>query len=95
MVIQIANVISGYVGLCRVAESGGHRVRQRQAIYEAWTYDETTVSDQATSEGGLFAQYFNTFMKIRCRRLDTPLDALFRKRKQFISSAYVYTRGYL
>ena len=34
-------------------------------IYEAWDYDETTVYDQATSEGGLFTQYMNTFMKIR------------------------------
>ena len=35
------------------------------AIYEAWNYDETTVYDQATCEWGLFAQYMNTFMKIK------------------------------
>ena len=35
------------------------------AIYEAWNYAETTVYGQATSEGGLFAQYMNTFMKIK------------------------------
>ena len=35
------------------------------AIYESWKYDETTVYEQATSEGGLFARYMNTFMKIK------------------------------
>ena len=34
-------------------------------IYEAWNFDETTVYDQATSEGGFFAQYMNTLMKIK------------------------------
>ena len=62
------------------------------AIYEAWNYDETTVYDQATSERGLFAQYMNTFMKLRWRRLDTSSDARLRKIKQISSSAYVDTR---
>ena len=35
------------------------------AIYEAWNYDETTVYDQVTSEGGIFAQHMNTFMKTK------------------------------
>ena len=35
------------------------------AIYELWNYNEMTVYDKPTSEGGLFAQYMNTFMKIK------------------------------
>ena len=34
-------------------------------IYESWNYNETTVHDQTTSEGGLFAQYMSTFMNIK------------------------------
>ena len=42
-------------------------------IYEAWNYDETTVYDQATSKGGLFAQYMNTFMKIKMESSGYPV----------------------
>ena len=42
-------------------------------IYEAWNYDETTVYDQATSEGGLFAQYMNTFKKIKMEASGYPV----------------------
>ena len=42
-------------------------------IYEAWNYDETTVYDQATSDGGLFAQYMNTFMKIKVEASGYPV----------------------
>ena len=42
-------------------------------IYEAWNYDETTVYDQATSERGLFAQYMNTFIKIKMEAYGYPV----------------------
>ena len=42
-------------------------------IFEAWNYDETTVYDQATSEGDLFAQYMNTFMKIKMEASGYPV----------------------
>ena len=41
--------------------------------YEAWNYDETTVFDQTTGEVGLFAQYMNTFMKIKVEASGYPV----------------------
>ena len=58
-------------------------------IYEAWNYDETTVCDQATSEGDIFAQYMNTFMKIMMEASGYPSE------KQLSSSAYVHMRKYI
>ena len=45
-------------------------------IYEAWNHDETTVYDQATSEGALFAQYMNTFMKIKMEASGYPVGCM-------------------
>ena len=42
-------------------------------IYEAWNYDKTTVYDQATSKGGIFARYMNTFMKIKMEAAGYPI----------------------
>ena len=33
-------------------------------VYEVWQYDTVTKYDPSTGDGGLFAQYMNTFMKI-------------------------------
>ena len=33
-------------------------------VYDVWQYDTLTKYDQSTGDGGLFAQYMNTFMKI-------------------------------
>ena len=60
------------MGLCRVAESSGHRVRHRSNLRSV-NYDERTVYDQATSEGGVFAQYMNTFMKIMIEASGYPI----------------------
>ena len=43
------------------------------AIYEAWNYDETTVYDQATSKGGIFANDVNTFIKIKMEAYGYPV----------------------
>ena len=51
------------------------------AIYEAWNYNETTVCDQATSEGGLFAQYINTFLKIKLEASGYPIGCTTPKKK--------------
>ena len=42
-------------------------------IYKAWHYDETTVYDHATSEGGIFSQYMNTFIKIKMEASGYPI----------------------
>ena len=34
-------------------------------VYEVWQYDTITKYDPKTGDGGLFAQYMNTFMKIK------------------------------
>ena len=34
-------------------------------VYEVWQYDTVTKYDPSTGDGGLFAQYMNTFMKIK------------------------------
>ena len=34
-------------------------------MYEVWQYDTITKYDPSTGDGGLFAQYMNTFMKIK------------------------------
>ena len=34
-------------------------------LYEVWQYDTITKYDPSTSDGGLFAQYLNSFMKIK------------------------------
>ena len=41
-------------------------------IYEVWQYDEITVYDSDTDEGGLFAQYMNTFMKLKMEASGYP-----------------------
>ena len=57
------------------------------AIYEAWNHDETTVYDQDTIEGGLFALYMNSFVKMEAS--GNPVGC---KINQISSSAYVHTR---
>ena len=42
-------------------------------ISEACNYDETTVYDQATGEGGLFAQYMHILMKIKMEASGYPV----------------------
>lgn len=41
-------------------------------FYEAWQYDETTIYDPITGKGGLFADYMNTFMKIKMESSGFP-----------------------
>ena len=41
-------------------------------FYEAWQYDETTVYDPISGSGGLFAQYMNTFMKLKMEASGYP-----------------------
>ena len=42
-------------------------------IYEVWNYDVMTVYDQTTSERGIFAQYMNTFIKIKMEAYGYPV----------------------
>ena len=35
------------------------------SVYEVWQYDTLTKYDPSTGDGGLFAQYMNTFIKIK------------------------------
>ena len=34
-------------------------------VYDVWQYDTITKYDPSTGDDGLFAQYMNTFMKIK------------------------------
>ena len=58
--------------LCRVAEAVviGYII---VSIYKAWNYGETTVYGQAPSKGVIFAQYMNTFMKIKMEASEYPV----------------------
>ena len=66
----------------------GYRILK---FYEAWQYDETTVYDPISGSGGLFAQYMNTFMKLKmeasgypshCRTDDDKRSYIERVRQQ-------------
>ena len=46
-------------------DSSGNSMQLQSVIYEVWQYAETTVYDLITDSGGLFAQYMNTFTKIK------------------------------
>ena len=41
-------------------------------VYEVWQYDTITKYDPCTGDGGLFAQYINTFMKITMEATGYP-----------------------
>ena len=41
-------------------------------VYEVWQYDTITKYDPSTGDGVLFAQYINTFMKIRMEASGYP-----------------------
>ena len=41
-------------------------------VYEVWQYDTITKYDPCTGDGGLFAQYMNTFMKIKMEASGYP-----------------------
>ena len=41
-------------------------------VYEVWQYDTVTKYDPSTGDGGLFAQYMNTFMKIKMEASGYP-----------------------
>ena len=41
-------------------------------VYEVWQYDTITKYDPSTGDGGLFAQYMNTFMKIKMEAYRYP-----------------------
>ena len=45
-------------------------------IFEAWQYDETTIYNCVTGIGGLFAQYMNTFMKIKMEASGYPPECV-------------------
>ena len=49
--------------------------------------DETTLYDQTTSEGGLLAQYMNTFMKIKMDASGYPVGCTTPQDKRITSSA--------
>ena len=45
-------------------------------IFEAWQYHETTIYNCITGIGGLFAQYMNTFMKIKMEASGYPPECV-------------------
>ena len=45
-------------------------------IFEAWQYGETTIYNCVTGIGGLFAQYMNTFMKIKMEVSEYPPECV-------------------
>ena len=51
-------------------------------VYEVWQYDTITKYDPITGDGGLFAQYMNTFMKKKWKHLGTLLIVIRTKKKQ-------------
>lgn len=52
----------------RIAVDKGYKVVE---IYEAWEYNMTKY-DKATNEGGIFADYINTFLKIKTEASGYP-----------------------
>lgn len=52
----------------RVAVQKGYKIL---CLYEAWEY-QTTIYDPATKSGGIFAEYINTFLKIKTEASGFP-----------------------
>ena len=61
LVIDFSQAL-GYLLNCKKAVQIGYTLLK---VYEVWQYDTVTKYDPGTCDGGLFAQYMNTFVKIR------------------------------
>ena len=61
-------------------------------VYEVWQYDTITKYDPSTGDGGLFAQYMNTFMKIKWKHLGTLLSVIRTKKKTSTLNVYESTK---
>ena len=59
----------GYVLNCKKAVHIGYDVLK---VYEVWQYDTVTKYDPSTGDCGLFAQYINTFIKIKMEASGYP-----------------------
>ena len=50
-------------------------------MYEVWQYDTVTTYDPSTGNGGLFAHYMNTFMKIKMEASGYPSNCVTDREK--------------
>ena len=65
-------------------------------VYKVWQCDTITKYDPSTGDGGLFAQYINTFMKIKkWKYLGTLLIVIRTKKKTSTLNVYKSTKGLL
>lgn len=55
------------------AKQIGYKILQ---IHEAWHYSKTTVYDKVSNDGGLFATYMNTFIKLKLEASGYPRHVL-------------------
>ena len=72
VIIQLAIDLSqalGYLFELQKAVQIGYTLLK---VYEVWQYDTVTKYDPSTGDGGLFAQYMNTFMKIKMEASGYP-----------------------
>ena len=61
-------------------------------VYEVSQYDTITTYSPNTGDGGLFAQYMNTFIKIKSKHLGT-LFIVIRSKKKNTLHVYEPTKG--
>ena len=59
-------------------------------VYEVWQYDTITKYDPSTGDDGLFAQYMNTFMKIKMEASGYPSQCDTDQGKKYIERVRVH-----
>ena len=64
-------------------------------MYEVWQYDTVTKYDPSTGDGGLFAQYMNTFMKIKMEASGYPSQCDTDQEKTSTLNVYESTKELL
>ena len=65
IIIQLAIDLSQTLGYLLNFEKAVQIGYTLLKVYEVWQYDTVAKYDPITGDGGLFAQYINTFMKIK------------------------------
>ena len=64
-------------------------------VYEVWQYDTVPQYDPSTGDGGLFAQYMNTFMNIKIEASWYPSNCDTDQKKPSTLNVYEPTKGLL
>ena len=76
-------------------QKAGHIGYTLLKVYEMWQYDTVRQYDPSTGDGGLFAQYMNTFMKIKMEASGYPSHCDADQEKTSTLNVYEPTKALL